>query len=110
MDIGGHECQPDLVVQGGWCRDHAIVNAGCDDRFDIWQDGETPGNPMGVTTRIGNRNELDALQRSQHPSMMAAHHAQADQACPQVMHHAPAFATALTAVTTRSRSSCDSEG
>src|SRR5690606_27509147 len=63
-----------------------------------------------VTVGVRDRDKVDAVDLAQHARVVAAHVAQADEPCSQVRHHAPAFVTARTAVTMRSRSASLSAG
>ena len=85
--------------------DHRVVDAqgeqlleGADDRDPV------RGGARHTTGRVGDADEVDPVEGGQDAGVVAAHHAQADEASAQVRHQAPAFATALTASTIVSRS------
>ena len=69
--------------------------------------GAAPGHAAG---RVGDADQVDPVEGGQHAGVVAAHHAQADEAGAQVGHQAPAFATAFTASTIVSRSAWLSAG
>ena len=71
---------------------------------------EVAGDAVRVAPGIGDRDEFDAVELAEHPGVVPAHHADAEQAGAQGAHQAPAPATAFTAATMRSRSSCESDG
>ena len=92
-------------------RDHGRVDAGRDQRVDVGQDREAAGDAVRVTAGIGDGDELHAGRRPDDAGVVASHRAEPDEAGAQVArHHAPAFATVLTASTMRSRSSWRQRG
>ncbi len=114
VDPGRRQGQPDLLVVGGGHRDDAVVDAGRDQLLHRGHQRQAAGDIVGVAPGIGDRDQLDAVEAAQHPGVVTAHHAQADepgtQGAGQLGHQAPAAASALTAVTIRSRSPWLSEG
>ena len=103
LDQGVHaglgQRQPDLLVVDRRHRDHAVVDPGLDQlpRRDS-STGRPPATPCGSPPGSATATRSTPSSDREHPGVVAAHHAQPDQAGAQVRHHAPAFARALTAV------------
>ena len=86
VNAGLGQSQTDLLVVDRRHGHHAVVDAGGDQLLDAAQHRTPAGDAVLVAPRIGDGNQVDTLEASQHPSMVAAHHAQPDQACSQVGH------------------------
>ena len=83
---GVGQLQPDLVVEGRWCRDDAVVDARRDHRVDVGQHLEVPCDAVGVTGGIGNGHQVDAVDGAHVSGVVATHRAQAHQPGAQVPH------------------------
>ena len=106
-DAGRGQGERDVLVVDGRHGDHGRVDAGADERVDVGQDREVAGDAVRVAAGIGDGDEVDAGRRPEHAGVVASHHAEPDETGAQRRshrHHAPAFATVLTAATMRSRS------
>jgi hypothetical protein len=104
------ELQRDGLVVAGGHRDHRRVDALVDERRDGLEHGQAARDAVRVALRVGDGDEPHAVELTGDADVVAAHHAEADDADAQLRHHAPAFARAFTAATTRSRSPSDSDG
>ena len=109
VNAGVGQLERNFCVLAGRHGDHRGVDAGVDQRVNIRKHLEVSRNVELIAIRIGDGDELGTLQRANVARVVAAHRAQPDQSITN-RHYAPAFATALTASTMRSRSSCVSDG
>ena len=110
VDAGRGEGERDVLVEDGGDRDDRHLDPGGDQRLDVGQDVEVTRHAVGVAARVGDSHEVDAVDLAEHPGVVPTHGTEADEACAEVGHHAPAFTTVLTAVTMRSRSAWVSDG
>ena len=109
VDAGIGEGHGGVEVVARGHGDDGEVDAGGDQRVDIRQHVQARRDPVRITAGIGDGDEVDSVDFAEHSGVMATHHPDAEQACPQ-RHQAPAPATAFTARTMRSRSAWASEG
>ena len=110
VHAGAGQLEADLLVVDGGGRDDDIVEALCDQLVDVGEDVEAAGQAVRVARGVGDGDQVDAVDRAQVARVVAAHHAQPDQARAKVCHQAPALASAFTASTMRSRSCGVSDG
>ncbi len=110
MHPGGGQGQADLLVQTGGHGAHHGVDAVVDQALHRVVQRQRYRHAVGVAHRVGDGHQLGALDRAHHAGVVAAHHAQADQACAQHAHAAASATTVLTASTTRVTSSSVREG
>ena len=72
--------RPGVEVEAGRRGDHGQVEAELDERLDGVDHLGATGDAVPVTGRVGDADQLDALDLAQHPGVVAAHHADADEA------------------------------
>ena len=110
----GLEILPDVEALIAAGIDYAVVAVPTQFHRDVaLRLAEAGGGAVRVALGVGDGDELDAVQGAEVAGVVAAHHAQADQARaegPRGHGQAPAFATVFTAVTIRSRSASEIEG
>src|SRR5699024_7991944 len=107
VDTRFSEGQRDIVMELSRYGDDCIVDPRVSQRTSVGEHLEILCHAVRVTARVGDSNQLHALQGTQVAGMVPAHHPQPDQPGTQCLlrhRHAPAFATVFTASTIRSRS------
>jgi len=97
VDPGAREGQPHPLVLDGRHSDNRHVDACRDQGLDVRQDVQGSRHAVWVTTWIRHGNKVDAGELTKHPRVVTAHRTEADQSGAQRCHHAPAFASVLTA-------------
>ena len=110
MHAGLGQGHADLLVQAGRDRAHDGVHAVLDEPLDRVVEGQVPSHAVRITHRVGDGDQLGALDGAHHAGVVASHHAQADQSGAQHAHAAASATTVLTASTTRVTSASVRDG
>lgn len=83
LDQGVHasrsQLQRGILVETGGDGDDCHIDAGGDERVDVRQHLEVARNPVRVSPGIGDRDEVDAVDLSQYPCVVTAHHPDAEK-------------------------------
>jgi hypothetical protein len=109
VDTGCGELESEREVVRRGCRNNAVVDTFGNELADFIKDAVSGRGALTCQGRVVDTYEVNAIDLIKKTKMVAPHHTEAYEACPQVR-HAPAFATALTDSTTFSRSDSVSDG
>ena len=99
-----------IVMLGRRYGNHNRIHTSCNHVVNILVQRRVASDPEFVAKRVCQGDELGSFEGSDIADVVPPHRAKTDNCVPQVRHYAPAFPTALTASTIRSRSSWERLG